>query len=402
MTSRRQSAISRRRFVQGIGAAAAVYSLGATPAFALTGRSLRVGVLVPLSMREPQVTRLLRGIQAGFDVASPATRIRFDLLVRRYPVGFGSAEKAAGTLLRTDGAATAIVVADGSSADELRRVVDRCGKRIVVAEAGGNVASPALAGRRLASSSLGYWQSAFALGGWAAANAGKRAFVCASCLESGYDSLYAFSAGFEAAGGVVAGTAVSHVRPGDDELPAAIAAMAEAEPDVVFGAYSGSAAVKFLRSYAATPTRRTAKLFTSAFAVDEAVLPRVGRNALGARSCLAWAPSVGNQGTAALVKAYSRLARTAPDAVAALGFDSAIQVARSASGLDARTTPALAYARGEAGASAPLYLREVRAAGAGLRNIVVARLGTIGSVSAQADAVRPELRTGWLEPYVGA
>lgn len=401
MTTPRPSRnISRRRFVQGIGAAGAWCALSATPAWAAAERagSLRVGVLVPLSMSSSNATRFHRGLQAGFDVATRATRVAFVPVVRPYRVGLLTAAGAASALFAQTGVKTIVALADGAVADELGRVAEAVGKRVVLAEAGANVVASG-AGPRVVSSSLGYWEAAYALGAWAGRNAGRRAFVCASCMESGYDSLYAFSAGFEASGGKVVGTAVSHVQPGDNELPAALAALDDASPDVVYAAYGGRAAVDFVRAYASTSMARQAVLVASPFAIDDALLPQLGTAALGVRSCLSWAPDLATPGNAAFTTAYRRITRSAPDAVAALGFDTAMRVARDAS----RIAPsALPLTSGDVGRGAPLYLREVKRYGARPRNVAVARIANVRQVDTHADGVRPDLRSGWLEPHMGA
>lgn len=405
MATARSSAISRRRFVGGMAVAAATCAVQASPAAAFAARgAVKVGVLLPSSMRPAQVTRFLHGLRAGFDVCAAATRLGFVPVVETYPVGLDRAVAPARSLLTNRDVLALIAVADASSGASLVALGDECGKRVLLAEAGGNVAAEGLEGDERCNS-LGYWQGAWALGEWAAGEVGRRAYICASHLESGYDALYAFQAGFEAAGGTVSGTSVTHVGPGEDGVAEAVEAVRAAAPDVVYAAYGGSAAVSFVRACASAGIP-AARLLASGFTVDEAVLPRLGGAAIGIRSCLPWSPTIATAGNAALAKAYARYSRATPDALAALAYDTAIAFSRGVTAHGAAVR--LPFARGDATAipgavlaDVPLYLREVRRVGGALRNVVVGRLGTTAGADLRAGVVRPEVRTGWLEPYMG-
>ena len=60
---------------------------------------------------------------------------------------------------------------------------------LVLANVGAHVVRPRQRHPLVLHHSLGYWQSSFALGRWAARNLGPRAYVSASIVDAGYDTL---------------------------------------------------------------------------------------------------------------------------------------------------------------------------------------------------------------------
>src|SRR4051794_2199436 len=213
--------LDRRRFIQLAGAGAAVAVAGplVSNARAASGILLKVGVMVPTGSSYATMGKsLVDGLAMGFDDArSCATPVSATIMQRDVDRGFGGARATAQTLL-DDGAD---VVVAGISALTAARIGDLFSTRqapLVVADVGAHVVQPAAKSAYVLYNSLLYWQASFSAAQWAAANFGKKAFVAASMCDSGYDTIYAFRRGFEAAGGTVVGDAVTHVNPADAGL----------------------------------------------------------------------------------------------------------------------------------------------------------------------------------------
>lgn len=265
---------------------------------------------------------------------------------------------------------------------------------------------------------LGYWQANAAMGQWAAQHLGRKAFVASSFYESGYDALYAFCLGLASAGGQVVQTFVAHVPPDENDLPELIAAIQRARPDFVFALFSGGRAVDFVRAYAESGLTNHIPLAGSAFMVDETLLPQLGDAALGIRTGLSWAPTLPTAENCAFSDAFQATNGRAPDAFAALGYDTARWIAQALETVDSdmqsdRLREAFLGVSfdGPRGrflvdpdtqtAITPLYLREVQARNGTLVNQVIGRLEPVSEHDVQLAALRSALRTGWTHAYLG-
>ncbi len=224
----------------------------------------------------------------------------------------------------------------------------------VALEAGANAPTAAERLPGLMYRTAGYWQACYAAGAWAARQVGRRAHVLASLFESGYDALPAFALGFEEHGGTVVATTVTRLPA---EIPAAVAAVARTAPDLVYAMYGGAEAVTVLREYATAGLRSRVPLVASPFMADAV---RAEPAAVGLRSVATWVDG----------EPFGVLAQGGAGHGVA-GFGAAI--------------------------GAGLYLRELR----GGAQHVVGRLGDTAELAAMADRIRPEPRSGWLDPHVG-
>ena len=219
----------------------------------------------------------------------------------------------------------------------------------VALEAGANAPTAAERLPGLVYRTAGYWQASYAAGAWAARQIGRRAHVLTSLYESGYDALHAFGLGLREHGGTVVATTVTRL-PG--EIPAAVAALGRTAPDLVYAMYGGAEAVTVLRAYRAAGLRSRVPLLAAPFMADAV---RGEPAAEGLRSVATWVDG-------------EPLGALAPGGVAV-----------------------------RATGGAPLHLRELRGGG----HQVVGRLGDTAELAAVADRIRPEPRSGWLDPHVG-
>jgi branched-chain amino acid transport system substrate-binding protein len=320
--------------------------------------------------------------------------------------------------LATDDLGVMIGVVGATDAARLRAVVAESGTSLVVTDGGANVVRADEASPNLLYSTGGYWQANWALGEWAAAHLGRRGFLAASMYESGFDALYAAELGMEAGGGAVAGRHVNFGPSGPRPAADAIAAIRAARPDFVFAAYNGPQAVEFVRAYAQSGLKDELPLVGSGFLVDEALLPEMGDAALGIHSALSWAPTLDAPANQAFVRDYRALTGSAPNVLAAVGYDTArwISEALSAAGEQGpRAVRAALLETRFAGprgawrmdprtqqAVTPLYLRQVEAGPDGPRNQALGELPAVDALDSRLEPLRQAPRTGWVYAYPGA
>jgi branched-chain amino acid transport system substrate-binding protein len=312
-----------------------------------------------------------------------------------------------------------IGVVGAQMAADLGAVVRASDTSLVVMDGGANVVRAGEDSPNVFYSTVGYWQSNWAMGAWAAQHLGQRAFLAASFYESGYDALYAAEAGIEAAQGQVAARHVNHGPGGPKPVKDAIDAIKRTQPDFVFAAYSGAEAVAFVQAYAAAGLQGEIPLVGSGFLVEESLLPEMGSAALGIHSALSWAPTLATPSNQSFAAAYTELTGSAPNVFAAVGYDTArwLSEALAAAGDGAQHPAAVREALratrfvGPRGAWAinpatqqaqtPLYLRQTQVAAAGTVNQVMGELPAADEQDPRLEALRQAPRTGWLYAYPG-
>ena len=388
----RRRTITRRGFLQAAGATAALaatWPLTEQIAFAASTPAMKIGVISVRNGGHPGMRHgFLDGIGLAFDQAAAGSApLRAALVARAIDGGHTGAYTAARALLAHN---CDVVIAEISApvASLLAPLFTAAGVPLVVANVGANVVRPSDRRAQVLHSSLLLTQASYALGGWAAAYLGKRTYLVGSAADAGFDSLYAFRRGFQQAGGEVAGWSMTHELPRRTRLAAALAKARAANPDFVFGHYSGGLAGQFVKAYA-TSSLGGVQLAGASFLADELVLQAAGAAANGIVTAASWPSAIaelGGTSPAALAFSHAYRARTgrAADAFAVLGFDAASVVIaglRAAGGDPTRLIRALA---GQTVPSARGGLHVDAATNAVTGDIVVRRVQVKGGKSANA------------------
>jgi ABC-type branched-subunit amino acid transport system substrate-binding protein len=401
MTDERRRGITRRRFLQAAGGSAGLAALSplasASRAAAATGARVKLGVLVPSGGDYPAMgANFLEGLRLGAE----RTGLSASFSVADVPLGYDGAYTAARTLLASG---VDVVVAGVTTpvARQITSLFEDAGVTLVAASAGGHLVRPADRSPAVVHHSLGYWQASFAIGRWAAANAGATGFVATSLADSGYDAVYAYRRGLESAGGRVADDLVTHVDGGAAGLSSAVGRSGARH---VHALYSAGRALDALRALSSTGM----PVLAGAFAVDESLLRRLGTAAVGVRSAFSWSPALATNANRSFIRAFRERAGRRPDAFAVLGHDAAALIAAgmsragSSRGLVAALDGAtVASPRGqlkvESGAVLmPQYLRQVRSVNGKLVNSVVGPLEAVGDAPDAMSSLAAAIPSGYL------
>jgi branched-chain amino acid transport system substrate-binding protein len=397
--------------MQGAGLALAAPLLaGWAPRAALSApgqaasKVVRLGALLPGSRVYP---RLAENLMAGLLLGAEREGGTLDLVRADLGAAPGAALSAARRLIEQDKVDGLLGVVHAEIADRLAPLLAETRTPLWVCEVGASAAravSPWITHH-----TLHFWQAQWLLGEWVARNVGRRVAIATALYDSGYDALYAFRLGVEAAGGQVALTQVTHLDPRDNGLPAALAEVRAARPDCVYALYSGPAAGEFMAAYAQAGLAGSVPLAGSGLMVEDDLLAAYGEAALGLVSCLPWVAAAGEPATAGLGRDY--LARTGrpADALAALGYDAGRLIARAGGrGAEALTRVSMVTAHGPLTVDAatrqtrtPLYVRQVRRVEGALRNVAIAELALPADLDARLAAARSGPISGWLNTYLG-
>ncbi len=384
------------------------------------GPTVKLGVLLPESHAYPGLgTSFLAGMSAYLKLNSDNRQGR-NVTVVPETIGFGPQRmlQKAEKLLRGDGANMLVGLLTPSVATTLSGLLEANRTLLVAADMGANIPRQNEHHPSIFYHTLANWQSNYALGEWAASKLGRRAFIATSFYDSGYNSLYAFRLGFERGGGAVAQTSVTGM-PGDPAgMASLMEAIAQAQPDLVYGAFCGQRASDFVAAYARSGLSGRIPLVGSAFMVDESLLPVQRAAALGVKTAFS-SPAEDSPEHQAFLAAYRNESKQAPDPFALLGYETAQLVTEALNGAgkealqEDRLKAALSTSRftGPRGLIAmdpttqstgggALYLREVQRQGGALRNVAVAKLDPIDDNDGRVEALRNSPKTGWLNAYL--
>jgi branched-chain amino acid transport system substrate-binding protein len=404
----RRDLLRRTTHLAGVLAASATLPLALharrlAPSAGMSAPSLRIGALLPQATVYP---RLAESLLAGLQLAFAREGRQVALLVEGIGRGAQFPQPAVDRLLDERRVDVLLGMVNPDTAAALRERLAASGARLVNLPVGANLPRAADDHPAIITHSLALWQASWALGRWAAGQLGRRALLATALYESGYDALYAFRLGFEGAGGTVVATQVTHHPANDDPLARQLDALTGFGPDFVYAAYSGQDAVDFVRGYHAAGLSARLPLIGSSFLADEVLLPWMGAAALGIRTAAPWSPALDTPANRRFVAAYRAQTGLAPDAFALLGYETAYLLAQLDSTLWA-SAPSFASPRGPIGldratqtTTGPLYLRAVRATGAGLVNAILGALPTPAASDPALAALRASVKTGWSTPYL--
>lgn len=394
----------RRRLIQAAGSA---LLLPALPAFASSGRpraaELTIGVLLPRSAHLPQLgADFLAGLRLGLVQAKAAP---INLAISEYQGATPNAgQRQLAALASRDDLLLLTGIADPDAAHALHPILAEHERPLLLCDAGANIARRPADSPYLSCQSLGYWQSNLAAGHWAATNLGRRAVQATGWRESGYDLPYAFTHGFEAAGGSVLASHVSF-RPGQEEAFAGLAeTVKRIRPDFVHALYSGSEARAFAAFYrqagldAIAPLLGGGFLATGMAAGNKAPVLTAASWSGDAAQCSPF--TEGCQRTGVQTSPYTML-----------GYEAALRIAGAIDGAG-RNGPALAQALADGRVHGPRgQVAEDRSQASGgmthwLRSgsneRVVATLPLASSAPALIAAVQAGMKSGWAYPYLAA
>lgn len=416
--------ITRRGFLKLTGALVGVLAFpGGTRAATSLTRSvaspLRIGVALPQSRFYPTLgDSFLAGMRLFFSQEQDHVAGRaITLVTEDHGVSPLRALQKTHELIEHQQVDVMISALNSGVNSAMRALLHKHQTPLIISSVGANILRSEQRAPQLITNSLGHWQSAWALGDWAARHLGRRAFVASSFYDSGYDALYAFELGFTQANRMIAQTQVSHLPNNTISMTDLMATIRRERPDFVYASYCGKPAVDFVQAYGASGLARHIPLVGSGFLVDENTLPLQGSAARGIRTVASWADSLNTPENRAFVAAYQSYTQNPANPFAVLGYDTARLIADSLRAVDGNTRDADAFQQALRGAAftgprgsvkvnpatqelrSPLYLREVRG-GSQLRNEIIGELAAAPGPNTDDVATTLGPKTGWLNAYL--
>lgn len=316
---------SRRHFLKAVGGAAVAY---ATAPF-LSGCSgsrpsgaVKIGILLPFSdIYAVLGESISEGMKMYFDqVNNEAGGRPLDLIIEDSENKPDVAQQKTRKLVEQDQVDLLAGVVSSAELISLRDYVHENKKLLVCANAGANQLSRELKTPYIWRTSFTNWMIHWPIGKWAAENVGRRATLSVPDYAAGENAVTAFTNSFEAAGGEIVGVQRTPFPNMGDPAPF-IAELAQAAPDFVYGWYSGSSAVTFVKAYDEFGLKGTVPLVTSGFTVGEDVLPAQGEAALGIYNSLHWVHLLDNPENQTFTAAYRERTGKEADVYNVQGYD---------------------------------------------------------------------------------
>jgi ABC-type branched-subunit amino acid transport system substrate-binding protein len=414
----------RRKFLYATtGAAAIAISPWTKVALACAPAApLRLGIVLPQSTRYPELPKqLLAGFEAYLAAAGGQAGGRaVELLPIACCSGARAAFAAAGEAVRSGGVDLLAGMVDRNLASQIAPLLEERGTPFVVSDLGADIVRKRRESAFLIRNSLGYWQTSYAMGQWAAAHFGKRALIASDFLESGYDMVYAFRRAFEAQGGEITAVQVTGLPDGSGDFSHVADAIRTQRPDFVYAFYSGKRAEAFLRFYDSERLSRIAALAGAGLLTDAVTSPDLPAGAKGVITASPWGADIASIENIGLQSAYRKVHGGDAGLFAMLGFETAQRIATGIAALDGNTADREQFARALASAefvgprgavaahdnmsdaSAPVFVRRLSRSGDRLANVTIAQLPAVSLAADAGHALRTMIKSGWAQAYLAA
>lgn len=327
MKQQRPLTISRRQFMKVAGGTAVALSMPGilTACSGGTGSSpLKIGVLLPYSdIYAVLGESITAAMEMYFDSLGNELAGRpIELIKEDTEINPEVAQQKARKLVEQDEVDFVAGIVSSGVLGGLRDYFAETQTLLLCANAGANGLSRSAKTPYIWRTSFTNWMAPHAMGGWAAANVGKKAAISVPDYAAGENNITGFSNSFEAGGGEVVMVQRTPFPNMGDPAPF-MAELADSGADLVYAFYSGGAAVTFVQAYDDFGLAGQLPLTCAGFMVEEDVLPAQGEAALDVNSTLHWAFLLDNPENEQFKADFQAFAERDADVFAVQGFDTA-------------------------------------------------------------------------------
>lgn len=261
---------------------------------------------------------------------------------------------------------------------------------LIIANAGAEAITQDAASPYVWRSSFTNQQIAAAMGTYLGEEGVGPVYVMAPDYAAGQEVVEGFTEAYEAAGGTLAGQALTPFGTTQDFQPF-LSGVQSSGAEATFVFYAGGEAVSYVQQYAEFGLKDSIPLYGSGFLTEGSVLDAQGEAAVGVRTTLHYSTEIDNEANAAFVEAYQAAYDELPTTYAVQTYDAANVLARALADAEDLSGPAITDALDGLGEiddsprgpwsfdgqtpKQTIYLREVADEGGTLLNTVVEDLG---------------------------
>ena len=313
----------RRGFLKGTSAIAGAAAVGTLAPFGSAfaqGAKLKVGLMLPYT---GTYAPLGIAITNGFKLAVAERGGKFGGREIEYFVvddesNPAKAPENTNKLIQRDKVDVLVGTVHSGVALGMAKIVRETGTLWINPNAGADAVTGPLCAPHIFRTSFSNWQNTYALGKVVKQRGHKTAVFITHKYAAGDEMMASFKEAFEKEGGKL--VKELYLPFPQVEFQALLTEIANIKPDCVAAFFSGGAAVKFIKDYAAAGLKGKIPLYGPGFLTD-GVLEEVGNAAEGIETTLHYADSLNTKRDDAFRLAYVKAYKLQPDVFAVQGYD---------------------------------------------------------------------------------
>lgn len=316
---------TRRNFLKitGTGVTGALLSSLNSNAAKLNtkGYKIKVGVLLPNSIEHPQYPgAFLNGLRLGIDQQNSIKKGKIELVTE--PINFGTpfivkekiqkltTENNVDLITGVVNSEVAVHAGNWFQNAQIPAIIANAGESYLVNELKQNPF--------MFFNSLNLFQAAYESGKYAVQNFGKNIAVVTSFYDSGYDSLFTFGLGVEAAGGNITETFITNQNSKEKDH-VIFEKLETSKPDGIYVFMHGRESDDFIRNVHFRGLN--IPLITTGFSTEENRLVNLGNAAENIVSIASWDKNLSSKENKNFVSNYKKTFNKTPDLFSVLGFE---------------------------------------------------------------------------------
>ena len=331
-------ALSRRTFLSGASAAAAVAVGPWVVKSHAQGGPIKIGLVLPYTgvyaVLGESITQAmeLAFARENWTVAGRKIEMIKEDDEMKPPVGVRKTEK----LIDSDKVDILTGPVHSGILMGMRDKVHTSKTILIVSNAGADAISRERCSKWIFRTSFSNWQPCQPMGGWVAKNVAKDVFLTAPNYQAGKDMMNAFKETFVPAGGKV--VAEDYPKLGETDYAPYLTKIKQSGAKAVFAFYSGTDAVNFVKQYDQFGLKGSIKLTGAGFLTEPDVLPAQGNSALGVITGHFYTPVLDNAVNKKFVTDFrAKYANKMPDGFACQGHDTAEVIIRALKAVNGNT-----------------------------------------------------------------
>lgn len=290
------------------------------------GYKIKVGVLLPNSNEHPQYPgAFLNGLRLGVDQQNAIKKGKIELVTESVNFGTPFIVKEKIQKLTTENNVDLITgVVNSEVATHIGNLFKNAQMPAIIANAGESYLVNELKQNPfMFFNSLNLFQAAYESGKYAVQHFGKNIAVAASFYDSGYDSLFTFRLGVEAAGGNITETFITNQNSKDNDH-LIFEKLEASKPDGIYVFMHGRESDDFIRNVHFRGMN--IPLITTGFSTEETRLVNLGAAAENVVSIASWAKTIESKENKAFVENYRKSYNKTPDLFSVLGYETGLMI----------------------------------------------------------------------------
>jgi len=382
------------------------------------GGKVKVGVLVPQSAEHPHYPgSFLNGLRSGIDQYSSIKKNKIELIIE--PINFGTpyaVKEKTQKLISENNVDLVIGVLNSEVASHVGSLFKNAKLPVIIANTGESyLVNENKKNDFLFFNSLNLFQTAFHSGKYAVEKFGRNVAIITSFYDGGYDALYTFRQGVEAAGGTVSETYLSNQND-SGFISGTLDKLKQSSPDCIYLFMHGNESDEMIRNLHFS--QLNIPLITTAFSTEEHRMINLGEAAENIISISSWNKKLDHKENKVFVDQYLKSYRKNPDLFSVLGYEtgqiihnslsrcagdfSGEQICRSLKSCTIDSPRGKIRMNEKSGMiSNQLVINQaIKSVFSIPENRVIDTFSPISEFDEQFASLDNELRSGWLNPYL--